>query len=321
MVDSKMLKIIYNVKTIITICLLCLCVTFADATTWVPVKKTDPFTGAEVTVHETVSFGNYIYRWPSKFDLIFWPWTDENWIWFCPKSGYASFAIDFDKLSDQEKEQLPRWLKTNYDPINQPKTHKEKLSWLEKVYTQRNVGEAFWLRFYRLMAFIYREDKQKSLEYVKKALPLLEKKLNNTIEGINRIEVLYLLGEYNRRIGQEEKALEYFSRVKGEKYKDKDGIEKTRHPYFLDLIKDRENLFLPQAKPPVMSPKPEPRMVFAKWPTVSLREGPGMNFKILVEIKKGTGVSVLEDKGQWLRVSLEDGREGWIGKATISETP
>lgn len=63
------------------------------------------------------------------------------------------------------------------------------------------------------------------------------------------------------------------------------------------------------------------RIVYVKWPTVGLREGPGMNFKTLVEIKKGTRVSVLEDKGQWLRVSLEDGREGWIGKATISETP
>jgi uncharacterized protein YgiM (DUF1202 family) len=66
---------------------------------------------------------------------------------------------------------------------------------------------------------------------------------------------------------------------------------------------------------------PEPRIVYVKWPTVSLREGPGMNFKTLVEVKKGTGLSVLEDKGQWLRVRLEDGQEGWVGKATTSETP
>ena len=65
----------------------------------------------------------------------------------------------------------------------------------------------------------------------------------------------------------------------------------------------------------------EPRIVYVKWPTVSLREGPGMNFKGLVDVTKGTQLSVLEDKGQWLRVGLEDGREGWIGKATTSETP
>jgi curli biogenesis system outer membrane secretion channel CsgG len=65
----------------------------------------------------------------------------------------------------------------------------------------------------------------------------------------------------------------------------------------------------------------EPQIVYVKWPTVSLREGPGMNFKSLAEVSKGTQLSVLEDRGQWLRVGLEDGREGWIGKATTSETP
>jgi len=63
------------------------------------------------------------------------------------------------------------------------------------------------------------------------------------------------------------------------------------------------------------------KILYVSWPKVSLREGPGMNYKSLLEIKKGTTISVLEEKGQWLRVGLEDGREGWIGKATTSETP
>jgi curli biogenesis system outer membrane secretion channel CsgG len=84
----------------------------------------------------------------------------------------------------------------------------------------------------------------------------------------------------------------------------------------------------PTPSPPAMkapqttkAPGPEPRIVYVSWPTVSLREGPGMNFKTLVEVKKGTTLAVLEEQGQWLRVGLEDGREGWIGKATTSETP
>jgi len=66
---------------------------------------------------------------------------------------------------------------------------------------------------------------------------------------------------------------------------------------------------------------PSTQIVYVSWPTVSLREGPGMNYKSLAEVKKGTALSVLEEKGQWLRVGIEDGREGWIGKATTSETP
>jgi curli biogenesis system outer membrane secretion channel CsgG len=66
---------------------------------------------------------------------------------------------------------------------------------------------------------------------------------------------------------------------------------------------------------------PEPRIVYVKWPTTSLREGPGTDFKTLLQIKKGTALAILEDKGQWLRVRLEDGQEGWIGKATTSDNP
>ncbi len=316
---GRKIIVLNSLKFIIIILIFLFSANFAEAITWVPVKKKDPFTDDEVTVYQSMSFGSYIYKSPSKFDLIFWPWTDEEWIWLCPKSGYASFAIDFDKLTNQEKEQLEKWLKENYDPLNPPKTHEEKLFWLEKVYAQRNVSEEFWLIFYRLMAFICHYDQQKSLEYVKKALPLLEKKLKEPIEGIRRIEVLYLLGEYNRRIGQEEKAVKYFNQVKKEKYKDKDGTEKIGHPYFLELVSDREKLF--KSKPPIPPPKLEQRIVYVNWPAASLREGPGLNFRILSELKKGIPLEVLEEQSQWFRVRLEDGQEGWIGKATISYTP
>jgi hypothetical protein len=90
--------------------------------------------------------------------------------------------------------------------------------------------------------------------------------------------------------------------------------------------------------PPAMSKQPPPgpaptpqasampsgsesRVVYVKWPTASLREGPGTDYKVVVEVKKGTGLMILEERGQWLLVGLEDGREGWIGRATTSEVP
>lgn len=229
-------------KHIVWICFFFLFVGTANAITWVSVEKTDPITGDKVTVQKPGSFGTYIYSWPSKFDLVFWPLTDENWIWFCPKSGYASFGGDFDKLSDREKEHLSKWLKENYDPSRKPETHESKLAWLERVYGQRERDEQFWGHFYRLMVYTYRDDEQKSLEYVKKAMPLLQKALDAKPRGIRRIEVLYLLGEYSRRTGQDEKAREYFRQVKAEKYEDGDGKEKVGHPYFLELVQDREKL-------------------------------------------------------------------------------
>ncbi|RPJ11185.1 MAG: hypothetical protein EHM36_01965 [Deltaproteobacteria bacterium] len=75
------------------------------------------------------------------------------------------------------------------------------------------------------------------------------------------------------------------------------------------------------SRPSVQPSGSEARVVYVKWPIASLREGPATDYKAVAEVKKGTGLMVLEDKGQWLRVGLEDGREGWIGKATVSEVP
>ena len=75
------------------------------------------------------------------------------------------------------------------------------------------------------------------------------------------------------------------------------------------------------AKPSAQTSGPGPRIVYVVWPKASLREGPGTNFKPVLEVQKGTALSVLEEKGPWIRVGLEDGQEGWIGKATTAENP
>lgn len=65
----------------------------------------------------------------------------------------------------------------------------------------------------------------------------------------------------------------------------------------------------------------ETRIVYVKWPVATVREGPGTDYKIITEVKKGTSLMVIEESEQWLKVGLEDGREGWIGKGTIAERP
>lgn len=213
----------------------------ASGTTFISGKKTDPIGGETVTVHDVASWGSYIYDAPSKYDLVFWPFTDELWIWFCPESGYASFGDDFDKVTDEEKARLALWLKENYKPSERPTTHKEKLAWLERVYGQRQKDRDFWCRFHRLMAYVHADDPQTALTYVRKALPLLEEQLKFDPKGTARIQVLFLLGEYHRRLGDPQEARRYFRQVKAAKYTNDDGIERTGHPYFLKLIADKES--------------------------------------------------------------------------------
>jgi hypothetical protein len=214
----------------------------ADATKWVISKKIDPISGEEITVQEIMSYTSDMKSSPSRYDMIFFPLTDERWIWLSPASGYASFGNDFSLLKEEEKTRLSKWLKENYDPSKAPNTYDHKLAWLEKIYGQRDKNEVFWCRFYRVMAYAYRNDNEKSIEYVRKALPLLNRELETKPGGVERIEVLYLLGEYSRRTGQERAAREYFEQVKTATYKTKKGEEKIGHPFFLELVKDREQL-------------------------------------------------------------------------------
>lgn len=92
----------------------------------------------------------------------------------------------------------------------------------------------------------------------------------------------------------------------------------------------------PPAKPttattsPSSSPPPPPKTPEVSQPTaqhtteivpsfVNLRQGPSMDSKIIKVLKKGTKVTVLQEKAGWLRVQLEDGTEGWVGKAMTTE--
>lgn len=226
----------------------------ANATTLVPSEKRDPLSGERIPAVEIASYGDYIYGWDSKYDLVFWPFTEDCWICLNPRNGYAAFNDDFETLPDAQKEKLDAWLKANYTPDAPPASHKEKLAWLEKVYAQRDMDDDFWSRFYRLMAYVHADDPEASLAYVRKTIPLLEKKIASTPEGMDRLDALFLLGEYQRRLGDTAKARKFFEQVKNGKYEDRDGTVKTGPPYLAALIQDREKLMEESA---AVKPEPE----------------------------------------------------------------
>jgi hypothetical protein len=81
----------------------------------------------------------------------------------------------------------------------------------------------------------------------------------------------------------------------------------------------------PPPPPPPKSPKPVPapvlRVTQIVWSSVNLREGPGTNHKVVGNAKKGTTLVILEDKGQWLHVRIEEGKEVWVFKSATSLAP
>ncbi len=75
----------------------------------------------------------------------------------------------------------------------------------------------------------------------------------------------------------------------------------------------------PPSKTPEPSPAPAQRTTEIALPFVNVRQGPSADSKIITVVKKGTKLTVLEDKLGWLRVRLEDGTEGWVGKNMTAE--
>lgn len=49
----------------------------------------------------------------------------------------------------------------------------------------------------------------------------------------------------------------------------------------------------------------------------NFRSGPGLTFKIITELKKGTRIIGYAHKGDWIRADTEDGLKGWIFKALV----
>jgi hypothetical protein len=202
-----------STRAILFAVLLCIVPVSTHATTWASSKVRDPITNERLEVHAPSSSGSYIYEWPEKSDQVFWPYTDTHWLWFNPKSGYIAFGNDFAELDSARRAALKAWLKANFDRDAPPQSRVALLLWAEKVYAVRGMDDDFWCHFYRLMAFETRADTKVSLDYVRKALPLLEKRLGVSAELGRTLETLYLLGEYNRRLGRDVDAKDYLQKL------------------------------------------------------------------------------------------------------------
>lgn len=234
-----------SVRALLAAVLLCIVPVSINATTWASTTVVDPITRQRVKVQEPASSGSYIYGWPGKSDQVFWPYTDSNWLWFNPKSGYIAFGGDFAELDSSQAAALKVWLKSNFDRDAPPRSRVELLAWAERIYAVRGMDDDFWCHFYRLMAFETRADAKVSLEYVRKALPFLEKRLAATTQPGQTLETLYLLGEYNRRLGRDDEAMGYLERLTSLEVDDKlSGFKK----YLLEIAAEQ------RASPPGPAP-------------------------------------------------------------------
>ena len=195
-------------------------------TTWAPVEVVCPVCQTKNTFLEIMSYGNYIYMWPSKYQLIFWPYTDSPVLYSCKRCHLTTFMEEFKGIP---KDKLPT-LKKILQQVNLPKADKytdipmsQRLFVAEKVYSELGRGDEFWSHFYRVLGFHLEEEKkqEEAREARKKALTIVERMLTNKEnEGIRK-ELLLISGAMRFFLKDGSGALKDFNEASGLKYQNK----------------------------------------------------------------------------------------------------
>lgn len=185
----------------------------ATATTWAEAEVEDPFAeGFQCEAHEPMSYGGYIYHWHSKYDQVFWPFTDPHAIWHCPESGYTAFMTDFNELSEQEKTDIQTYLEDNYTGAAGIES---ELQYLEDIYALRDIDEAFANKLLRIFARWHqnKEEYAKANEYRRRAFLEITDRLNTQLSEGQTLEYLYLAANYSRFFGNIADSDEYIQQL------------------------------------------------------------------------------------------------------------
>ncbi|QEC68895.1 DUF2225 domain-containing protein [Panacibacter ginsenosidivorans] len=154
----------------------------ANATTWGSVEVKCPLCNTVNTFQEVMSYGSYIYSWPSKYQLIYWPATDTRFLYSCKHCYYTAMMSDFDSVHADKKEALIKMLKDV--KIDQKKNYydipmSERFVVAEKVYQIKEQSPHEWCFFYRVMGYhmmgenkpeLAKDSRQKAIEFAKQVL-------------------------------------------------------------------------------------------------------------------------------------------------------
>lgn len=175
----------------------------AGAITWGDKTVPDPIdAGKTCAVRQPLSWGGYIYEFPTKYDMVFWPFTDGGGLWYCEGSGYISFLNDFKDVSADERTAIAAWLKGR----DKPADIAGRLAQLEGIYALRKKDPAFRNELLRTLARWYQQlgDLPRANEYRRTALAQIVARLETDptpLPETQRLEYLYLAANYTRLFG------------------------------------------------------------------------------------------------------------------------
>lgn len=144
-------------------------------------------------------------------------------VWLCPNCGYAALKTDFEKTRNFQinlvKENITsKWINRDYPiPYNENiAIERYKLALLTALVIQSKSSTKAMLCLKIAWMFRLLSDKINENNFLSQALIAFNDTYTNEnipIYGLDKFSLLFLIGELNRRIGEDQAALRYFSEV------------------------------------------------------------------------------------------------------------
>ncbi len=154
-------------------------------------------------------------------------YTDVNPIlydvWVCPYCGYAALQKNFDKISVKKAKMVKQKISVKWTPRdfrgerdNEKAVECYKLALLNAYTTEAKDSEIANICVRLAWVYRYLEDKASEEQFIKHAILHYDKAyLNETfpMDRLDEANFIYLMGELNRRVGENEKASSWFAKI------------------------------------------------------------------------------------------------------------
>ncbi len=212
------------------------CSPSANMITWHPVEVECPLCKTKNIFLQWGSYGNYIYQYPTKYQLIFWPYTDGPAWYSCKKCRLTTFMEDFRTVPKEKIEDLRQMLLSVNLPAQKERSDKDsmhppyleiptsdRLAVAEKVYQVLGIqSDQFWSHFYRVQGYhLERNGKQAEADKARqKALEFNEKILADAKDEGLRKELLYISAAMQHFLRDDAQALKTLEKARHLKHSD-----------------------------------------------------------------------------------------------------
>ena len=174
--------------------------------TWFPAVIECPICKTKNDFLKVGSYGNYIYQDPTKYQLVFWPFTDSASWYSCKKCRYTAYMGEFANPPAEKIPELRKLLAGVSLPAQKETIDKRQPGYLalsisarmlvvEKI--QRTLGnseDTYWNHFYRVLGYHFAGDgnSAEADKARRRSLEITEKMLADPKNQGERKQLLYI---------------------------------------------------------------------------------------------------------------------------------